>query len=197
MGTVTLSQGDTAFLYKFNVIYVYIGFFGYICFGMKNIVYVLMLNLFLGANLWSSELDITKASDSNSEATKQLFRMAEDIGCTVEKYDNDSFKLNQGGLVLLVSVMAMESNLDRLDVHVFFRGNKLNIKSEKFAFLVNRINSKYSACTVTYDETDGSFIIRWAMPFDNKLSAKVFRQWIDSVVSGTKYVLDKEPELFK
>jgi|GEM_PF-4154799 len=165
--------------------------------GMKNILFVLMLSLFLGANLWSAELDITKAGDSNSEATKQLFRLAEDIGCSVEKLGDDSFKLNQGGLILAVSVMAMESSVDRIDVHIVFRANKLNIKSEKFAFLVNRINSQYSACTVYYDETGGSLTMRWSMPFDNKLSAKVFRQWIDHVVVGTKYILDKEPELSK
>ena len=96
-----------------------------------------------------------------------------------------------------VSIKSFESGLDRITAHVFFNGKKENTYSDKFAAVVNRINWKYSNCTVAYDEKNGGIVFRWHLYFDNKLSPKAFKQWIDLVIFGTDFILDKEPELSK
>lgn len=161
---------------------------------MKNIVSVLILNLFLGSHLLGADLDISKVGDSNEEATKLLYRMAEDIGCTVSSYDGKSFVLSQAGNRISMVVKANETFPDRIIGYVGFRGKKENMNLEKFSSLANRINKKYNMCTVTYDN-DGGFTFRYTISFDDRLTPRLFKGWVDSIVQSLDYILSNEKEI--
>ena len=161
---------------------------------MKNIVSVLILNLFLGSHLLGADLDISKVGDSNEEATKLLYRMAEDIGCTVSSYDGKSFILSQSGTRIVCTVKTFETNPDRVIGYLFYKGKKQNMNSEKLCSLANRINTNYNMCTVTYD-ADGGFTFKYNLFFDNRLTPRLFKGWVDSIVESSDYILNKEKEL--
>ena len=157
-------------------------------------VSILILNLFLGSHLLGVDLDISKAADNDQEATKLLYKMAEDIGCNVSQFNGKTFILSQGSRSIQIIVKAGDTIPDRIIGYVGFRGKKENVNSEKFSSLANRINKKYNMCTTTYDD-DGGFTLRYNLTFDDRLSPKLFRRWIDSVVDSSDYVLEQEKEL--
>jgi hypothetical protein len=161
---------------------------------MKKIVSILILNLFLVLHLHGADLDLSKVGDNNEEATKLLYRMAEDIGCNVSSYDGKLFILAQAGTRISICVKANETDPDRIIGYVGYRGKKENMNLEKFSSLANRVNKKYNMCTVTYDN-DGGFTFRYNISFDNRLTPRLFKGWVDSIVESANYILTNEKEL--
>ena len=59
---------------------------------MNNKLLLILFVLFSKISLFSADLDISKVTSSSTEATKLLYKFAEDAGYTFTRFDDDSFK---------------------------------------------------------------------------------------------------------
>ncbi len=154
--------------------------------------------IFLPALANAADLDISSAGQSNAEATKLLYRFAEDIGSDVSrpKPDGEFFALNQDGVKMLIDVKAASSGVDRAVARIFFTGKKEHANSVDMHKLLAKLNRTYNTCTISID-SDGDVCFLFVLSFDNRVSPKLFRLWCEHVSQCTQTIISNEPELRK
>jgi hypothetical protein len=146
--------------------------------------------------LRAADLDITAAGDDNAIATQQLARFAEEIGFEVSKskVSEEYFFLKEDDLKLQLSVKASEAGIDRIIAHVVFQGKPAYVDSPEMQKLMAKINAKYNTCSI-YINSRGGIEFQFGLPFDNRISPKLFRLWCSHCIKSVTLILKEEKEL--
>jgi hypothetical protein len=163
---------------------------------MKHLLRIPLALVALTSMAMAVDLDIADAGGNDLEGTKRLFRFAEDLGFNVSRRNSESeyFGLSQGGMKVLVGVKCSESNIDRVVAKVTFTGKKQYVNNPELEKLVAKLNRSYNTCSFSLDG-DGDISFKFVLPFDNRLSPRLFRLWCEHIADCTSAIIAKETEL--
>lgn len=157
---------------------------------------VIVLVAACSASARAADLDVSDLND-NDVGNKLLYRFAEDNGYQVKKAESGPNPaiviLTHNGSTIFIQTKLIKDGVDRLVAFVYFKGKQANVNSGVAALAIAKLSRSFNCCSFSIDG-DGDIMLTYTLPFDNRLSARLFKMWCDHVVTTSNIIFDDQKD---
>ena len=139
------------------------------------------------------DLDLTDVGDSE-QATRSLREWCTQLGYRVKAGGTDINFLLQGGRRWIIGLKANPTENHRIIATCVFRIAPNSMERDAWLRFVNQLNSSYNLCTFCVN-TEGHFEIQYNLPFLDKLSPRLFRNFINYADGSLGMVMERHEDV--